>query len=60
ASAIVKAQAMRRESRGPHLYFDSPEGDPRPTDPKYQRSICLTGPELVPSWIRWQDEEEEE
>ena len=49
---------MRRRAGG-RTFISTPEGDPRPTDPKYQRSICLIGSRAV-LLIRWQDEEEEE
>ena len=32
AEMVVRAAAMRTESRGPHLYFTDPAGDPAPRD----------------------------
>jgi succinate dehydrogenase / fumarate reductase flavoprotein subunit len=60
ARAVVKAQALRKESRGPHLYFTEADGEAMPTDPEYQRSVCLSGPALNASWIKWRKPKEDE
>ena len=58
AQAVVKAASLRPESRGPHLYLSTPEGEPLGRDEAYGRSLSLRGTELKPSWISWDEEEE--
>jgi len=52
--AIIKAARIRKESRGPHLFFYDEEGEPIAGNPSYRRSIAIRGLGFEVQWIDWE------